>query len=112
MRKFAAILLLLAGCVTANTLELDAKHPSIEVKTTGFYVNNKPASAKSILETLQDMEVPVERVIHIRIDKDVTDLRPARMLMGYLAANGYTRPVLVTERHAESQVQEKKSKWR
>lgn len=112
MRKFAAILLLLAGCVTASSLELDAKHPSIEVRTAGFYVNNAPASAKAILATLEDMEVPHERVIHIRIDKDVTDLRPARMLMGYLAKNGYTRPVLVTERHAESEAREKKSKWR
>ena len=115
MRKvftLLALAALFAGCVTARTLELDAKHPSIEVKTNGFYVNGEPASAKTILESLQDLEVPVTRVIHIRVDNDVTDLKPARMLMAYLAKNGYTRPVLVTERHAESAVKERNSPWR
>lgn len=115
VRKFLALLALatlFAGCVTDRMLELDAKHPSIEVKTTGFYVNGQPASARYILESLQDLEVPVTRVIHIRVDNDVTDLKPARMLMAYLAQNGYTRPVLVTERHAESAVKERSNPWR
>jgi len=112
------VLLLLAlalgclGCVTDRTLELDFKHPSIEVKPNGFYVNERPASAKAILDSLKDMDIPGSRVIHIRVDGDVVDLGPARMLMAYLAQNGYTRPVLVTERHAESSVREAGKRWR
>lgn len=98
--------------MTGQTLELDAKHPSIEVKTNGFYVNERPASAKAILDSLKDMDIPGSRVIHIRVDGDVVDLGPARMLMAYLAQNGYTRPVLVTERHAESSVREAGKRWR
>lgn len=102
----------LAGCVTTAELELDAKHPSIEVKEHGFYVNGQPATPKMILNTLERMDVPKDRVIHIRIDGNVTDLSPARMLMAYLAQNGYTRPVLVTERHAESEAKEIPKRWR
>lgn len=114
MRKILILLGLAAtlGCVTTAELELDAKHPSIEVKENGFYVNDQPASARMILNTLERMDIPKDRVIHIRINGSVTDLQPARMLMAYLAKNGYTRPVLVTERHAESEAKEIHNRWR
>lgn len=114
MRKFLPFLLLLAGCATnsVSVLELDDKNPSIEVKTNGFYVNGQPTTARKILEALEDLGVPKTRTIHIRIDNDVTDLGPARTFMAYLASHGYTRPVLVTKRHAESEAREKKPQWR
>lgn len=113
VRKFLPLLVLLAGCAsTTPVLELDAKDPSIEVKTTGFYVNDQPTTPKRILAALTDLEVPKTRTIYIRIDDNVTNLTPARSLMGYLAKNGYTRPVLVTKRHAESEAHDKKKPWR
>ena len=41
-------------------------------------------------------------VVHIMLDGEVRDMREARRLMFALAEAGYTRPVLVTKRHAEA----------
>ena len=59
----------------------------------------KPTEVASRLE---DFDIPRDRTIHILLDDDVKDLRPARFLMACLAKAGYTRPVLVTKRHAEA----------
>ena len=60
-------------------------------------------AAEEVSEMLEDYDVPHDRVIHILLNPEVKDLRPARTLMGYLSRAGYTRPVLVTKRHAESE---------
>ena len=61
-------------------------------------------------EYLSDFDVPHDRTIHILLDDDVRDLRPARFLMALLAKAGYTRPVLVTKRHAEATIIGKRKK--
>ena len=95
---------LLAGCVTESSLELDSRHPSIEVKERGFYVDNKLTKPAEILEALDDMEIPKDHVIYIRVNPDtIDDLKAARSFMGVLALKGYRRSVLVTERHADSE---------
>ena len=97
-----AALLGCCGCATHRTLELDAKHPAVEVTVHGVKFGNEPVRPEEVPEILEDYDVPHDRVIHILLDPDVRDLRPARTLMGYLSRAGYTRPVLVTKRHAES----------
>ena len=91
------------GCATHRTLELDAKHPAIEVSTLGIKFGNELVQPEEVSEILEDYDVPHDRVIHILLNPEVKDLRPARTLMGYLSRAGYTRPVLVTKRHAESE---------
>ena len=90
------------GCTTSRTLEFDAQHPAVRVSPTGVYLGDEPVRPEKVAGLLDDFDVPHERTIHILLDEDVRDLRPARFLMACLAKGGYTRPVLVTKRHAES----------
>ena len=98
------------GCTTHRTLELDAKNPAVRVSTRGVLFDDAYVAPARVPELLADYDVPRDRVIHILLDPDVRDLRPARFLMACLRKGGYTRPVLVTARHAESFVPEKKPK--
>ena len=98
------------GCTTHRTLELDAKNPAVRVSTRGVLFDDAYVAPARLPELLADYDVPRDRVIHILLDPDVRDLRPARFLMACLRKGGYTRPVLVTARHAESFVTEKKPK--
>ena len=96
--------LLSCGCSTVHReIRLDAEHPAVRVSRQGILFGDTFVQPQEVAEILQDYDVPRDRTIHIRLDPDVRDLRPARTLMGYLCRAGYQKPVLVTERHAESQ---------
>ena len=106
-RWSAAVLLsaclLGGGCATASrTLELDAQHPAVRVAVNAVYFGDRRVMPQEVPEILEDYDIPHDRVIHIRLDPDVKDLRVSGFLMACLAKAGYTRPVLVTSRHAES----------
>lgn len=90
------------GCASRRVVHLDAQNPAVRCSTSGIYFGDERVEVGDVPEILEDCDIPHDRVIHIRLDPDVRDLREARMLMVNLARNGYTRPVLVTERHAES----------
>ena len=94
--------LIACGCATHRSIELDAQHPAVRVTTREVLFADRPVSPHEVAAILEDHDVPHDRVIHILLDPDVKDLRPARFLMATLAKAGYTRPVLVTKRHAES----------
>ena len=68
----------------------------------GVHFGDELAQPQEVPEILEDYDVPHDRVIHIRLDPDVKDLRPATAVRVGLARAGYTRSILVTERHAES----------
>ena len=97
------LLLACGGCATHRTLELDAQHPAVSVCTLGVKFGNELVKPEEVAEILEDYDIPHDRVIHILLDPEVKDLRPARYLMATLSRAGYTRPVLVTKRHAESE---------
>ena len=102
--------LLSCGCTTARSLELDAKNPAVRVSLQGVLFDDRFVTAAEVPARLRDYDVPKDRVIHILLDADVRDLRPARLVMAHLRRAGYTRPVLVTKRHADSFVTDKKPK--
>ena len=102
--------LLTCGCATQRTLDLDAQNPAVRVSTQGFLFGDRYVAPAQVPAILEDYDVPHDRVIHILLDADVRDLRPARLLMAHLRKAGYTRPVLVTKRHAESFVTDRKPK--
>ena len=105
MSKVLLLLLgcLALGCAAHRTLELDAQHPAVSVTTLGVKFGDELVQPEEVAEILTDYDIPHDRVIHILLDPEVKDLRPARVLMAYLRKAGYTRPVLVTKRHAESE---------
>jgi len=94
--------LLTCGCASSQAVRLDSKDPDIHYTVRGIEIEGEPATVEEVLERLQDEEIPHDRVVHIRLEPDVKDLRGARFLMACLAKAGYRRPVLVTERHSES----------
>ena len=97
--------LLSCGCTTTRAFELDAAHPAVRVSTTGIYFGEERVEPYEVVEALEDSEVPHTRTIHILIDAEAArNLADAQFLMATLAKAGYTRPVLVTKRHAESEV--------
>ena len=96
------ILLVNAGCATHRIVEFDAHNPAIRYADSGVYFGDYRVDPQEVPRILEDYDIPHDRVIHIRLDPDVRDLRGARALMAHIARGGYTRPVLVTERHAES----------
>ena len=100
----AALLALMpCGCTsTRSTIELDALNPSIRQSANGVLIGDTYVRPEKVAEVLDDFDIPRDRTIHILLDDDVRDLRPARFLMACLAKAGYTRPVLVTKRHAEA----------
>ena len=91
-----------AGCASHRTLELDAQHPALSVTANGVKFGDEYVKAEEVAEILEDYDIPHDRVIHIQLEPDVKNLMPARTLMGLLSHAGYTRPVLVTKRHAEA----------
>jgi len=96
------MMLLNVGCTTERLLDLDAKNPSVRVSRLGVVCGDELVLPEEVPEKLEDLDVPYERTIHIRLDDDVADLSTARTLMGYLCQAGYRSPVLVTARHAAS----------
>ena len=99
--------LLSCGCMTADRIVFDAQNPSVRLSTTGVYFGGKRVEPMQVAEILEAHGVPHDRTIHILIDMDVAkDLSGARAMMWLLAKAGYTRPMLVTKRHAFSDIEE------
>ena len=101
--------LAVAGCAT-ECVEMDARHPALRYSESGVYFEDRRVAIEDVPSMLERRGVPRDSVIHIRLDPGTKDLRGARLLMAHVAKAGYTRPVLVTERHAESVVTGKKPK--
>ena len=91
------------GCVSHHTLELDADDPPLRITNQGVLFEGQHVEIGEVSGILEDYEVPKDRTIYILLDPEVKDLRPSRLLMATLSRAGYTRPVLVTKRHAESE---------
>ena len=98
--------ILTTGCASRPPIVLDPENPSVSVSTLGVKIGNELVRPEDVVEALDDNDIPKTRVVHILLEPDVKDMREARQLMAYLCMNGYTRPVLVTKRHAESRVVE------
>ena len=91
------------GCSTQTVRRLDASCPELRMTADGIYLGEERVTPGEVVDALEDAEVPKDRTIHILLDDDnMKDLRAPRLLMAILAKGGYTRPVLVTKRHAES----------
>lgn len=102
--------LLTTGCTSTPSIQLDMREPSISYSDFGIKIGETPVNAVEVVNILRENDIPTDRVIHIRVAPETKDLSGARTLMGILARGGYTRPVLVTERHSESYATGKKKK--
>ena len=99
---FAA--LVFGGCATPIAYEFDSEHPSFRYSTKGILLGNRFITPDEMLDILEDNGIPHSRTINILIeDEDMKNLAPARMVLAYLAKNGYRRAIFVTERHTASE---------
>lgn len=94
--------LLTCGCASPRTVVLDAQNTMIHLTRHGVEFDDRLVEPTELVEILVDADIPKTRMVFIRVDEDLTDLKPARQLMELLRRAGYTRPMLATSRHAES----------
>jgi len=98
------VLLANCGCVHDRTLDLDAKHPSIVVTAQGdVYFGGERVRVADVPECLHDAGVPTTSTIPVLLEGEIEKVPEARNLMLVMRLGGYTRSVLVTKRHAESE---------
>lgn len=98
--------MLSCGCTT-TVYRVDAHHPAVGITPYGVEFGDRRVRAHEVPAILAKHGVPHDRTIHIHVDSRVRDLSEAKFLMACLAKNGYTRPVLVTDRHAEARAKGK-----
>ncbi len=98
----AAAALAAAGCASRPPVDVSPKGSAVRMTVRGPLVDGRRVDVRDVPGILEDSDVPFSRTIHIRVDKDVRDLRQARALMNHLARAGYRSSVLVTERHSEA----------
>lgn len=101
--------LLTCGCAAPRMVVLDAQNTMIHLARHGVEFDGRLVAPTEIVEILVDADIPKNRMVFIRVDDDLTDLKPARELMELLRRAGYTRPMLATARHAESLATGKKT---
>ncbi len=106
MKRFFWICLLavLAGCTTERYVT-DARHPEIALtEDGGVTYRGKYVDPEDLPDLLKDSGLDEEDTINIRCPEKMTDWRQQRKVMAILSRNGFTRPVLVGERKAYSEV--------
>ncbi len=106
MKRIFAIglVVLLAGCTTERYVT-DARYPEIALtEDGGVTYRGKYIDPEDLPDLLRDSGLDKEDTINIRCPETVTDWRLQRKVMAILSRNGFTRPVLVGERKAYSEV--------
>ena len=96
------LLLNCCGCTTQTVQDLGAENPELRMTADGVYIGEEKVDPHDIIDVLQDAGIPKSRAIHIRLERDLKDLRAPQALRLLLAQGGYSRSVFVTSRHAES----------
>ena len=109
MRKFhvflfACALLGMLGCATEHYMT-DAKHPEIHIKEDGGVTyRGRYVDPEDLPGLLKDSGLTKQDTINIHIPENLPDFRVPRKVMGILSQNGFTRPILVSDRKAYSEV--------
>ena len=97
------LLLNCCGCSTRTVRRLDASCPELRMTADGVYLGEEKVDPHDLIGVLEDEEIPKERAIHIRLERDLKDLRAPQALRLLLAQGGYTRSVFVTSQHGEGE---------
>ena len=106
----AYMLLLNCGCVSdlPSSIKIDAEHPSVTVSEAGVSFAGRLVAPQQVPAILRKYEVPRTRTVHVLVEQSaLANLADAKMVLNYMRLAGYTRGVLVTERHADSDTVQK-----
>lgn len=101
---FVCLLMGVMGCTTEHYMT-DAKHPEIRIKEDGGVTyRGKYVDPEDLPGLLKDSGLTKQDTINIYMPEQMTDMRLPRKVMGILSRNGFTRPILVSDRKAYSEV--------
>ena len=94
----ALLALLLVGCATEHHIT-DARHPEVAITPDGGVTyRGKFVDAEDLPGLLKDSGFTKQDTINIHVSEDLRDMRAPRRVMAILARNGFTRPILLTDR--------------
>lgn len=94
-----AVLLLCAGGCTTEHYETGASNPEVAITATGGVTyRGKFVDPRDLPGLLRDSGLTKRDTINIHVPDDLEDMRAPRRVMAILARNGFTRPILLTDR--------------
>lgn len=102
--SFLLALVFAAGCTTEHYIT-DARHPEVAITADGGVTyRGKYVDLKDLPGLLKDSGLTKQDTINIHVSDDLRDIRAPRRVMGYLSRNGFTRPILISERRSYAQL--------
>ena len=100
----AFLLLLAAGCTTEQYIT-DARHPEVAITADGGVTyRGKYVELRDLPGLLRDSGLTRQDTINIHVSDDIRDMRAPRRVMAFLSRNGFTRPILISERRSYTQL--------
>lgn len=93
-----ALIMLLVGCTTERYVT-DARHPDVAITPDGGVTyRGKFVDARELPGLLKDSGFTKQDTINIHVPEDLRNMREPRRVMAILSRNGFTRPILVSDR--------------
>ena len=100
----AALLLCAAGCATEH-YETGARHPEVAIAADGGVTyRGKFVDPEDLPGLLKDSGLTKQDTINIHVPEDLKDMRAPRRVMAILSRNGFTRPILVSDRKSYTEL--------
>ena len=100
----AALLLCAAGCATEH-YETGARNPEVAITADGGVTyRGKFVDPEDLPGLLKDSGFTKQDTINIHAPEDLRDMRAPRRVMAILSRNGFTRPILVSDRKSYTEL--------
>ena len=100
----AALLLCAAGCTTEHYV-MGARNPEVAITADGGVTyRGKFVDPDDLPGLLKDSGLTKQDTIFIHIPEDLRDMRAPRRVMAILSRNGFTRPILISDRKSYTEL--------
>ena len=100
----AALLLCAAGCATEH-YETGARNPEVAITADGGVTyRGKFVDPEDLPGLLKDSGLTKQDTINIHAPEDLKDMRVPRRVMAILSRNGFTRPILISDRKSYTEL--------
>ena len=100
----AALLLCAAGCATEH-YETGARNPEVAITADGGVTyRGKFVDPEDLPGLLKDAGFTKQDTINIHAPDDLRDMRAPRRVMAILSRNGFTRPILISDRKSYTEL--------
>lgn len=99
-----ALLFFVIGCATEHHVT-DARHPDVALTADGSVTyRGKFVDPKDLPGLLKDSGFTKQDTINIHVPEDLRNMREPRRVMAILSRNGFTRPILVSDRKSYTEL--------